>query len=266
MATKTIAANFLVAQASALILDAKMSTEATVRGLTGLTLPLGFEMSTINVVEMGRRIDLIVPSGGAYQAIDVVANFVPGDPTQATLQDAALNSTSLTTMRFYLKQGCDFAALDLINDSGGGYYIGTYSAPTAGSKNELYSNTISILPAGSSVLFVAHSAPALGANITFLSEGTTGGGATLTLSTGTWTGFGFEAGDVVIIDYHTALFDPLYAEVDSITGTDTILTLVETSVLGYGDADDITDVTGIATTQVHGATPIEVTSTTTTCT
>ena len=264
MALKTIATNFLVAQASALVHDAAMSTQQTIRGLTGLTLPLGFEMSTIVVSEMGRRIDLVVPSGGAYTSIDIATNFVPGDPTQKILQDAALNSTKLTTMRFYLKTGCDFAALDLINDDGGAYLIGTYSPPTVGSKNELYKNTVSILPGGSSVLFIAHSAPGLGTNIAFTAEaGATE--ATATLSAGSWVTFGFEVDDVVLIDHPTALIDPIYAKVESITGTgDEILTFELESTAG-GNISDLTTVTGIATSQVHGASPIEVSGTTTTC-
>lgn len=256
MALKTISTNFLVAQASALVLDAAMATEALVRGLTGLTLPLGFEMSTITVSEMGRRIDLVVPSGGAYTAIDVAANFVPGDPTQQILQAAALNSTKLTTMRFYLKIGCDFAALDLINDTGGAYLIGTYSPPTVASKSELYQNTISILPAGSSVLFIAHSAPNLGTNITFTADA--GSGATAVLSAGTWAGFGFEENDVILIDYQDGQ-DPLYAKAETISGA------TMTFAVGVGDADSITSAVGVAATQVHGATPIEVAGTTTTC-
>jgi hypothetical protein len=259
MALKTISTNFLVAQASALVYDAAMATEANIKGLTGLTLPIGFEMSTITVSEMGRRIDLVVPSGGSYTAIDITCNFVPGDPTQQVLQDAALNSTSITTMRFYLKADCDFAALDLINDSGGAYLIGTYSPPSVGSKNELYQNTISILPAGSSILFIAHTAIGGGANIAFLSEATTGAGATATLSAGTWAGFGFEEGDTVIIDWHTALTDPLYVKVE------TISTVTMTFTEATGDSASITDVTGVAATQMHGATPIEVSGTTTTC-
>ena len=264
MAVKTISANFLVAQASALILDAAMATEALVRGLTGLTLPLGFEMSTITVSEMGRRIDLVVPSGGAYSSIDVTANFVPGDPTQKVLQDAALNSTKLTTMRFYLKQGCDFAALDLINDSGGGYLIGSYSPPSVASKNELYQNTISILPAGSSVLFIAHSAPGLGANITFTAEaGSTE--ATATLSTGSWVTFGFEVGDVVIVDWADAGSDPIYAQVLTITGTgDEIMTFELEADVG-GNISDLPSSVGVAKTQVHGASPIEISGASVSC-
>lgn len=256
MALKVSSTNFLVAQAAALILDAAMATEVLIKGLTGLTLPLGFEMTSINVQEMGRRIDLVVPSGGTYTSIDITANFVPGDPSQQRLQTAAINSTKLTTMRFYLKVDCDFAALDLINDSGGAYLIGTYSPPTVASKNELFQNSISILPAGSSVLFVAHSAPGLGTNISFTADA--GSGAIAELSAGTWAGFGFEAGDVCIIDYQDGQ-DPLYAQAETVSGT----TL--TFSVGIGDADSITTAAGIATTQVHGATPIEVAGTTTTC-
>lgn len=255
MALKTIGTNFLVAQASALVLHAAKSNEALVKGLQGLTLPLGFEMSTIQVSEMGRRIDLIVPSGGAYTAIDITANFVPGDPTQQFFQDCAINSTKITDMRFYLKQGCDFAALDLINDSGGAYMIGTYSPPSVGSKNELYQNSISILPAGSSILFIAHTGNGLGANLSFASVAD---GATATLSSGSFVTMGFEVGDVCILDYYDSE-DPLYLKVKSVSA----------SVLKFepdiGDEATIGTFTGIANTQIHGATPIEVSGLNLTC-
>ena len=256
MAVKVISANFLVAQASALVIDAAMATEKIIRGLTGLALPIGFEMSSLTVSEMGRRIDLVVPSGGSYTPIDVQTNFVPGDPSQRILQDAALNSTKLTTLRFYLKQGCDFAALDLINDPGGGYLIGTYSPPSVQSKNALYQNTISILPAGSSVLFIAHTPAGGGTNIAFTAQGA--GGATAVLSSGTWTALGFEVDDVVIIDKVDSL-DPLYAKVGTIAGA--TLTFAK----DVGDGASIPTTTGAAATQLHAATPIEVTGLSTTC-
>lgn len=256
MALKTISTNFLVAQASALIIDAGMATEEPIRGLTGLTIPIGFEMSTITVSEMGRRIDLVVPSGGAYPAIDITTNFVPGDTTQQRLQAAALNSTKITTFRFYLKAGCDFAALDLVNDEGGAYLIGTYSPPSVGSKNELYQNTIQILPAGSSILFIAHTPIGGGANLTFTAQG--GSGATCETSVGAWDTYGFEVGDVVLIDYQDGQ-DPLYVEVATVVGT----TL--TFSMDVGDAALITTAAGVASTQLHAATPIEVAGATTTC-
>jgi len=257
MATKTISTNYLVAQAASLVLNPATAEEANVRGLTGLTLPLGFEMSTVVVSEMGRRIDLVVPSGGQYSPIDITANFVPGDATQAALQAAALNSTKLTAMRFYLKAGCDFAALDLINDSGGGYLIGTYSPPTVAGKNELFQSQLQILPAGSSILFVAHSTPGSGDDITFAAE--SGGGATATLSTGSWVDMGFEEGDTVIIDWNDATTDPLYVQIESMTAT--VLTFAE----GVGDGASVVSGTGLTKTQVHGATPIEVEGLAATC-
>jgi len=199
----------------------------------------------------------LVPSGGAYQSIDINANFVPGDPTQRIFQDAALNSTKLTTLRFYLKQGCDFAALDLINDSGGGYLIGTYSAPSVASKNELFQNSISILPAGSSILFIAHTPAGGGASLTFTAESDPTGASVTHATLDFETDFGFEAGDVVIIDKLLAY--PLYAEVLSVSGS------TMNFVFGSGQADEITPGAATADCQIHGATPIEVSGYSTTC-
>ncbi len=257
MATKSITTNYLVAQASALVLDPATTDELTVRGLTGLTLPLGFEMSNVTVSEMGRRIDLVVPSGGTYTPLDITANFVPGDASQAIFQDAALNSTKLTAMRFYLKAGCDFAALDLINDTGGGYLIGTYSPPTVASKNELFQNQITILPAGSSVLFVAHTTAGEGAELSYVAAT-----RILTLGTGSFVTMGFEVGDVLYLDYADSN-DPLCLEAAAVTSSTITFTDAtgDEATLAAGSATW----TGGSTCQLHGATAIEVSGSTTTC-
>lgn len=260
MATKTISTNFLVAQASALVLNPAEATQMIVRGLTGLTLPLGFEMSNNVISEMGRRIDLVVPSGGAYTPIDITANFVPGDPSQQIFQSAALNSTQLKKMRFYLKQGCDFAALDLINDPGGAYLIGTFSPPSVASKSETYQNQITILPAGSSVLFIAHTPAGGGAALTFNAPVGTGADASIDLSSGSFVDMGFEAGDVVYLDWVNSLA-PLCCKIKSGGVAAGALTLEG----GVGDCDLVPDFSGIATSAIHGATPIEIVGTDLTC-
>jgi len=257
MAVKINPVNFLVAQAAALVLDAAMSTQKIVSGLVGLTLPLGFDMSTITVSEMGRRIDLVVPSGGAYQAIDVTMNYIPGNQSQVIFQAAALNSTPLTTLRFYLKQNCDFAALDKINDPGGGYYIGTFGAPSVQSKNELFQNSLQILPAGSSVLFCAHTPVGGGAAITFTAQsGSTR--ATAVHDSTNWAALGFEVGDVILADYVDGL-NPLYLEANELNGQTMHFTL------DVGDAATVPAFSGIAATQLHGATAIEVEELSTAC-
>lgn len=258
MAFKTITRNYTVVQNAAVVLHAGKSDEANIRGLTGIALPTGFEKSNITVSEMGRRIDLLVGTGGTYTPIDIPINFLLGDPTQTELRDAALNDTAITDMRFYLKQGCDFVALDLINDSGGSYGIGSVANPSAASKNDLVSSSMTILPAGSSVEFIAHTASGLGTNITFASESTTTAGATAVLSAGTWAGFGFEEDDVVIIDYLDGN-DPLYAKIE------TISTVTATFYEDTGDSATIPDATGISATQVHGATGIEIAGYSSTC-
>lgn len=258
MAVKTITKNYTIAQNSALTLHAGKSDEVNVRGLNSLALPTGFEQTNITVSEMGVRIDKLVASGGTYSPIDITMNYITGDPTQVELYTSAVNGTGFTDMRFYLKQGCDFAALDLINDSSGEYTVGNMGNPTVGAKNELYSRTFSILPGGSSIEFIAHTAVGLGANLTFESETTTTAGATAVLSAGTWAGFGFEEDDVVIIDYLDGN-DPLYAKIE------TISTVTATFYEDTGDSATIPDATGVATTQVHGATGVEIAGYSGTC-
>lgn len=260
MAKKTISANFLVAQNSALVLYPATANEMIVRGLNGLALPIGFEMGNTVVSEMGRRIDLNVPSGGSYIPIDIQTNFVPGDSSQQIFQSASLNSEKLTALRFYLKQGCDFAALDLVNDPGGGYMIGTFSPPSVAAKNELYQNQITINPAGSSVLFIAHTAAGAGTNLTFNAPSGAGVDATITRATGSFITDGFEENDTCYLDYVDG-GDPLCVKIKA--GGVSALTL--TIEGGIADADSIPDFTGVAATRIHGATPIEVTGMDATC-
>lgn len=255
MAFKVSTVNFLIANTSSVVINAGMTTQMAIRGLTGMPIPKGYEGSTITVTEMGRAIDLLARSSISYSAVDIPANFLPGDPSQTFLETAGKNDTPITTMRFYLKENCDFAALDLVNDPGGSYSVGSFSAPTA-NKGELYTNSIQILPGGSSVLFIAHTTIGGGTNITFAAEDTTG--ATATLSTGTWADFGFEAGDVVIADYVNSL-DPFYLEVDTIV--DAVMTFSKDT----GGSASVPTGAGVAATRLHGATPIEVSDADTTC-
>ena len=121
----------------------------------------------------------------------------------------------------------------------------------------MYQNTISILPAGSSILFIAHTPVGGGASLTFTAD--SGSGATVEHASLDWDAdFGFEVDDVVIIDYHNS-GDPLYAKVGAISGT--TLTLVT----GVGDVASIVTGSGVASTQLHAATPIEVSEFTSTC-
>ena len=251
MAVKTVSVNFVAAQNAAVVLHAGKSTQTTVRGLQGMGLCLGFTMETFTVSEMGRRISLVVPSGGTYEETTINYNFVPGDSTMEEFRDAALNSTKLTDVRLYVKQGCDFSAPDLISDSASGLYVGSFTDPSVDSPNAIFSGSLSYMPGGAFCLYVAHTPAGEGANLSYVAST-----RTLSVSGGDTfdTTYGFEVGDTCIID-HADSNDPLWLKVASVSGADIVFTDAtgDEGTLATGG-----DWTGGSTTQLHGATPMVV--------
>jgi hypothetical protein len=241
-----LSGSYKVASNAAVRAYAGKANEMLIRGLQSISLPVGFTMSTLTVSSMGERIDQVLPAGGSYEEISVNYNFVIGDPSQTYLMQASLNNTEIQDMRFYVddNQLCgDFAAPDLISDAGASYRVGTFSSPT-GSKNELFTGTVSFLPAGASTLFIAH---ANGTDLDFAA----GTGATITSTTQDFEALGFEAGQTIIFD-HVESLDPLWCKILTV-GTN-LITLVD----GTGDEADVTTFTGIATTSIHAGTPMTV--------
>ena len=223
------------------------SNEMLLRGLQSTSLPIGFTMSTLTVSSMGERIDQVLPTGGAYEEISVNYNFVINDPSQTYLMKAALNNTEIQDMRFYVDDNVlcgDFATVDLISDPGASYRVGTFSSPT-GSKNELFTGTVSFLPAGPSTLFVAH---ANGTDLEF-TAGTGGAVATITSTVQDFTALGFEADMTIILDHVDGL-DPLVCQIDTVAAN--TITLVD----AVGDEGSVPLFSGIATTAIHAGTSI----------
>lgn len=251
MAVRTISDNFVAAQNAAVVLHAGKSTETYIRGLQGMGLCLGFSMETQTVAEMGRRIALVIPSGGTYEETTVNYNFVPGDASLEEFRDAAINSTKLTDIRLYIKNGCDFTAPDLISDTGSGLYVGSMTDPSVDSPNGIFSGSLSYMPGGAFVLFVAHTPIGEGANLDY-----TASTRTLTLSGGDdfESDYGFEDGDTVILDHFNSL-DPQFLQIASITGTTIVF---EDDIGGEAVLTAAGDATGGATAQLHGATPMVV--------
>lgn len=246
MAIKANPVNFVLAQNSAVTLYPATDEEINIRGLQGMGLLLGFTMDTQEVSEMGRRIALVVPSGGKYEPASVNYNFIPGDASLEIFRDAAINSTKLTAIRLYVKQGCDFTAPDLISDSGSGLYVGTMGDPSVDSPNGLWQGSLEYMAGGAFVLFIAHT----GADGTILSY--VASTRTLSRSGGSFIDDGFEADDTCILDWEDASSDPQYLKITSVGATDIVFEALE------GDVADIPDFSGIAGTQLHGATPLVV--------
>ena len=224
------------------------SNEMLLRGLQSTALPIGFTMNTTTVSSMGERIDQVLPTGGSYEEISVNYNFVIGDPSQLYLMQAALNNTEIQDMRFYVDDNLlcgDFATVDLISDAGASYRVGTFSSPQ-GSKNELFTGTVSFLPAGASTLFTAH---ANGVDLEF----TVGDGATIASTTQDFEALGFVAGQTIILDHVNSL-DPLVCKIASVAPN--LVTLTN----AVGDEAAVPTVTGVITTAIHAGTPMVVDS------
>jgi hypothetical protein len=261
MAIVTNPALFVVGQNSAMWLDKATPTEMKVLGLQGMGLGIGFTQNSQDVPMMGLRIAPKVYTGATYDEMSANANYIPGDASQEALQNAALEGTVLKNIRMYLKDGCNFSAPDQISAGGGlttgtsGMNVGSFSDPQIGSPSDIYTNSVTIAPACPFAVFVAHTNPGKGDDLT-ISGGGTGSDVVITIdaaTSDTWAGFGFEVGDTVIVDYDgDSPAKPKYGHVKAIASN------VMTLTADIGDAADIV-VSGSAlgaTAAVHGATPM----------
>ncbi len=240
-----LSGSYKVASNAAVRTHCGKTDEMLLRGLKSIGIPIGFKMSTVTVSSMGERIDQVLPTGGSFEEISIDYNFVVGDPSQTYMMQASLNNTEIQDMRFYIDDNplCgDFAAPDLISDSGASYRVGTFSSPQ-GTKNDMFTGTVSLLPAGASTLFIAH------ANGTDL-EFTAGTGATIASTVQDFITLGFEAGMTIILD-HVDSLDPLFCKIKTVTNN---LITLEDSI---GDESSVTTFTGIATTAIHAGQPMK---------
>ena len=247
--------NFVLGQNASLWLDKATAEEIKVMGLQGLGLALGFSQQSTTVPMMGQRIAPRVYTGAEYDEMSINANFIPGDKSQDKLRQAALQSKLLKNVRMYVKDGCSFSAPDQISAGGGltsgtsGLMVGSFSDPQIGSPSDLFTNTVTMAPAGPFTLFVAHSDPGKGDEIT-ISDGGAGSEVTLTTTGTIWGEQGFEVGDTVLVDWSDTT--PKYGKVSSIN-TDTMK--LEADV---GDAASISTGQLPAKGAVHGGTAAEV--------
>ncbi len=247
---------FVVGQNAAMWLDKATANEVKVLGLQGMGLGIGFSQTSIDVQMMGMRIAPKVYTGATYDEMTANANYIPGDVSQTKLKAAAETGTMLKNIRMYLKDGCHFSAPDQIETGGGlttgssGLNVGNFGDPSIGSPSEIFTNSVSFAPGGPFTVFVAHSTPNGGADVTIAAESTTGAGATATLGTGDWASLGFEVDDIIIVDWNIA--HPCYAKVEALNTN--VMTLVELT----GDSALLVDGTLPANGAVHGATPTDI--------
>ena len=245
MAIKVNPVNFVLAQNSAVVLYPATAEVLNIRGLQGMGLLLGFTMDTQDVSEMGRRIALVVPSGGKYEPASVNYNFIPGDRSLEIFRDAAINSTLLKKIRLYVKQGCDFTAPDLISDPGAGLYVGTMGDPKVDSPNGLWQGSLEYMAGGAFVLYIAHT----GNDGTTLNY--TAATRTLTDSGNGFVAKGFEAGDTCLLDWD-GVNEPLNLQIETVAAGAIVF------AEGVGDEATLADFSGATATQLHSATPLVV--------
>lgn len=240
-----LAGGYLPCQAAKLTIRTFSANQATVKGLQGMTLPLGFTQTTQEASVIGTRIATKYATGASYEDMETTAYFAPGDPTQEYLSAAGRNGTQIQDMVFWA-DATDFAALDLISDPGGYVMVGTFGSPKA-QKNELFSNSVTIAIGGSHVLYNKH---IYGTTLSFTAGGA-GVSAQVTDSASGFVTAGFAVGNTVILA-HVNNLGPLYAKIKTMTaGTMTFEDAV-------GDEAIIPTFSGISTTAIHGAVPIEV--------
>lgn len=243
-----ISGGYVAAQASKLTVKSGIvGEELNVKGLQGLTLPLGFEQTVQEVSVIGQRIGTKYATGASYSNMDTTYFYAKGDASQLYLSTCARLGTQIQDMWFWLDEE-DFVALDLITDPGGYVMVGTMGSPSA-NKNDIYQASISIIVGGSHIMFDKH---IHGTTLSF----TAGGAGVSAQVTDSGNGFvtaGFTVGDTVII-VNLDGANPIYAKVKTVAAG----TMTFEDAVG-GEADITTD-TGSATTYIHGGTPIEVVS------
>jgi hypothetical protein len=245
MAIKVSVDNFNLAQSSAVVLDAAMSSEIAIPGLQGMGLLLGFTMEEKEISEIGRRIALVVPSGGKYEPMTVDYNFT-WNKVYERLRNASINSTKIASMRNYIKRGCDFSAPDFISDPGSGLFVGGVGDPKVDSPNGIWKGQLTMTAGGAFVYYVAHT----GQDGTILSY--VAATRTLSITGSSFVTLGFEANDSALFDFADSN-DPLHLKIESVSSSDIVF------AAGIGDVDTLaSDFSGITTTQLHAATPLEV--------
>lgn len=240
-----IVGGFVVAQASKITIHSGTSDQAVVKGLQGMALPIGATASTISISTIGQRIGIKVATGLEYDPVSTTYYFAKGDPTQQYLMKCSREGTQIQDMWFWI-DGDDFAALDKINDPGGYMMVGTFGAPTA-QKNEVYTGSVELVIAGSHIFFDRH----IGGTTLSFTAGGPGVDAQVTDSGNGFVTAGFETGDTVILTNVDGM-DPLYAKVATVSAG--AMTFED----GVGDEALIPTFTGISTTKIHGAEPVEV--------
>ncbi len=247
---------FVLAQNAAMWVAKATASEMKIMGLQGMGLALGFSQQEKEIPMMGMRISPKVFTGASYDSMSVNNNFIEGDPTQEYLRNSAMSGTMIKDIRLYTKDGCHFTAPDQPNSTGvagvGGYTtgasglnVGSYTDPQAGAPSDTFTNTVSFAPGGPFVLFVAHSEPNKGDEIT-VAGGGAGVDVTLTTTGVVWADRGFEVGDTVIVDW--ADTEPKFGVVSALN------TDVMTLEADKGDAATITAGVLPVNGQVHGAT------------
>lgn len=226
--------NYVSGANMSLVINKNESTEATVRGLNAMTLPLGFTRQTIAVSEFGVDIDTKIAAGASYDDMNASGNFVVGDTNgQDLLRQYATANTSITNMRFKLNETPgDFVTLDLANDPNGYYQVSQFSPGTA-NKSGVIPVTINMIAGGKSILFSKHS-------VTPITAVTT---TTIVSDTADDWDTRFAIGDVIVIDDST---------LQTNKGIFAVVTGVAATTLTFAAATFTAEASPGTTCKIHG--------------
>lgn len=244
---------YVVCQAARVTYHSGLATQATIKGLQSMALPLGATGNTTEISVIGTRISTKVATGLSYDNISTSAYFMKNDPSQLYLMDCNRNATLIQDMWFWI-DGTDFVALDKVNDASGGMMVATFSSPQA-SKNEVFTSNVEFAVSGSHIFFTKHADASTAVFST--TAGGAGVSATITSADTTNYGFvddlGFAEGDVVIIHGLTGYTSNVYyGQIKTVTNS--TITLED----AIGDEATLPTVSAASTIKVHGAVPIEV--------
>jgi len=97
-----ISGGFIAAQNSRLTVNSGKSTQLSVKGLQGLTIPTGFSMQSAEASVIGQRIATKYATSASYEDMTTTAYMAPGDASQHYLSAAARAGTQIQDMWFWL--------------------------------------------------------------------------------------------------------------------------------------------------------------------
>lgn len=184
---------FLKAVNSAVVLNSHVGTQAVVKGLNSLTMPVE-SRDLLTFETFGVDFETQEVGSGKRSAAEFSGYALLGDSTgQAVLEAAMVAQTKMKDVRFYFDTiNMHFRTLDLANDSTGFFQVSKAGPDGAAGKNDAY-KFAGQMPCGGPVKTFAYHAT--GTDISFVATG-----SKITSTSTDFVAAGFVAGRTLIID------------------------------------------------------------------